>query len=330
MVKPGLLRRRALLSAAGGLALGVTGCASTGDAPPEEAAATSSLLRPWIAITGGWRLDPQSPFPVARPIGPRVSFVQPTGVAARGDFLLVADAGARMLWRVDRPRDAVAPLAPFTGGVPDHGASLQLGEDFSAWVALPAEHMVVQYDLRGRLVRRWRADVDAPRPVAVVVPADRSEVLVGDAATATILVFDPLGHPRGVLGGRRPPALRSVSAMALGPAGLYVLDPLARQVLVLDPRGVPVGAIGQGQLLRPRALAVDAAGRVFVGDDADQRIKVFRGPELLASVGGPGAGPARFGRIESLALDGPLLYVADSLNARVQVLQLGPAAEGVR
>lgn len=320
--------RRSFTFAGAGIALGLASCAVEEPRPPAAAAAPAGrgLLVPWLSITGGWRLDARLPLPAARALGGRVNFVQPVGVAARNDMLLVADAGARTLWQVDRQRDAMAPFAAFTGGVHDHGASLQLGNDLGAWVALPADHMVVQLDARGRIVRRWISQVDAPRPVAVAVPEDRSRVLVGDAATARVLVFDPLGQLLGVLGGHRPAALQSVTAMALGPRGLYVLDRLAQQVVVLDPGGVPVEVIGENHLVQPRALAVDASGRVFVGDEQDQRIKVFRGRELLASVGGQGPGPDRFGRIEAMALDGNLLYVADSVNMRVQVLMVAPQA----
>jgi hypothetical protein len=203
---------------------------------------------------------------------------------------------------------------------------MQLGSDLAAWVVLPSEHVVLQYDLRGRLVRRWVDEMDVPRPVAVAVPEDRSRVLIGDGASARIVVFDPLGRPQGVLGGRRASVLQSIAAMRFGPRGLYVLDRLAQQVVVLDPRGEPVEIIGENQLVQPRAMAVDRTGRVFVADDAQQRIKVFRGPELLASVGGHGVGPGRFGRIESLALDGNMLYVADSMQARVQIMLVAPAA----
>lgn len=320
-------RRRALAMAAGGAALALAGCADVQRVePPPAGSEGERIVTPWLSLTGGWRAEGMAPLPAGRPTGPRINFIQPTGVAARLDVLVVADAGARMLWRVDRTRDAVTPLAPFTGGVADHGTSMQLGNDFAVWVALPAEHVVAQYDLRGRLVRRWRDEADVLRPVAVVVPEDRSEVLVGDAATATVVVFDPLGNARGVLGGRKPPELKSLTAMVAGPRGLYVLDRVARQVLVLDRRGQVVEAIGGHHLVLPRALAVDASGRVFVGDDGDQRIKVFRGAELLAAVGGTGNGPARFGRVESLALDGNLLYVADSLNARVQVMMVAPTS----
>ncbi|MEJ8836779.1 hypothetical protein [Ramlibacter sp. AN1133] len=325
MVRPPLTRRAFALGGLGAAAL--AGCAiEEGEVRRTPPDAANAVLRPWLSITGGWRLDSASPLlpQLQRPAGARTNFIQPVGVAARNDIVLVADAGARTIWRYDRVRDGVAPFVNFTGSVPEAGASLQLGNDFSAWVAQPAEHVVVQYDLRGQPVRRWGSEFDAPRPVAVVVPEDRSEILVGDAATARVLVFDPLGRAREVLGGTHPALLQSVTAMALGPGGLYVLDRLAQQVVVLDRRGVPVDVIGEHELVQPRALAVDASGRVFVSDEMEQRIKVFRDGKLLTSFGGTGNAPGRFGRIEAMALDGNLLYVADSLNARVEVLLVSP------
>jgi DNA-binding beta-propeller fold protein YncE len=323
MVRP-LLRRRSLALAGAGLAFGLVGCAAEDVAvariPPPAA---SALLTPWLDLNGGWRLDPQQPLRAA-PAGPRLNFLQPVGVAARGDVLLVADAAARTLWRLDRGRDAMAAFAPFTGAGPEQGASLQLGNDLSVWAALPAEHTVIQYDARGRAVRRWRDEANAARPVAIAVPEDRSEVLVGDAATAQVVVFDPLGRILRLLGRRRPAPLQSIAAMSLGPRGLYVLDRIARLVVVLGADGQVLELIGEDQLVQPRALAVDRSGRVFVSDDIDQRIKVFRGARLLASAGGAGKGPGRFGRIEALAVDGNLLYAADSLNARVQVMMVAP------
>lgn len=320
-----MLRRRSMLLAGGCLALGLGGCASGSDGPVVRPAVANAdgLLTPWLSINGGWRVEPQ-PLQGAPIAGGRLSFVQPVGVAVMGDILLVADAGARTLWRVDRSRDVMAAFAPFTGGGVEQGTSLHLGNDLGAWVALPAEHVVVQYDGRGRVVRRWRDEANAGRPVALAVPDDRSGLMVGDGATAQVVVFDPLGRARRLLGSGRGDSLQSITAMTFGPRGLYVLDGLAQQVVVLGARGEVLEVIGENQLVRPRAMAVDRSGRVFVSDDVDQRIKVFRGAQLLGTAGGPGGGPGRFGRIESMAVDGNLLYVADSLNARVQVLLVSP------
>lgn len=326
MVKP-CLRRRSFALTGAGLALTLAGCAADDAAVrrPSENRGGATLLTPWLTLNGGWRLD-DAPLRPGRAAGPRLQFLQPVGVAARGDVVLVADAAARTLWRLDRSRDTMAAFAPFTGSGTEQGASIQLGNDLGAWVALPGEHMVLQFDARGRVVRQWRDEANAARPVAVAVPEHRGEVLIGDGATARVVVFDPMGRTRDLLGRGRSAALQSIAAMALGPRGLYVLDRIAQQVVVLGPQGEVLELIGENQLVQPRALAVDGSGRVFVSDDADQRIKVFRGARLLAAVGGAGAGPDRFGRIESLALDGHLLYVADSLNARVQVMLVTPAS----
>lgn len=319
------IRRRALALAAAALAAGLGACAGVEDGPPGvPPRRAAELLTPWLTLDGGWLLQPQPLIQAAPRTGPRQRFIQPVGVAALGDVLLVADAGARALWRVDRGRDAMARLAPFAGPGSEAGTSLQLGTDMSVWVALPAAHEVVQYDARGQLVRRWRDEANAIRPVAVAVPEDRSEILVGDGATASVLVFDPLGRTKRQLWDQRPAVLQSIAAMCMGPLGLYVLDPLAQQVVVFDTRGEVVQIVGEHHLVRPRALAVDRSGRVFVSDDADQSIKVFRESQLIARAGGIGNAPGRFGRIESMAVDGNLLYVADSVNARVQVMLVAP------
>ena len=118
--------------------------------------------------------------------------------------------------------------------------------------------------------------------------------------------------------------LIGIGFLERGPLGLYVVDRLARQVIVFGYDGSVRQSFGEGVLVRPRAIAVDSAGRVFVGDDADQSIRVFLDGEHIANAGGQGSAPGRFGRIDALAVDGNLLAVADSLNARVQLLLVSP------
>jgi hypothetical protein len=316
-----MVTRRAWLAAGMATAgIAVAGCAGADPVrrrlPPER----NDVLTPWLTIQGGWRLGSAQPSPVqAREPAVRVTLLHPVGVAVRADTAIIADAGRSTLWRYDRPRDAIVPLAPFGGHSADHGVSMKIAPDFSTWIALPAEGEVVQLDAGGRVLRRLRDDVNASRPVAVELWLERGQVLVGDAATSSIVAFDRFGKSfRFHQSGRSP--LQSVAAMDWGPLGLYVLDRLAQQVVVLGPRGEVLDLVGDESLVHPRALAVDRWGRTFVADEADQRIKVFRGRELIATFGGP----AMFGRIEAMALDVNLLYVADSVNARVRVLMVAP------
>jgi len=316
-----MVTRRAMLAMLGCCAAVPIGCAS---AQPEtevrrRAPDTGGILTPWTTITGGWRVASDVPVPLraSRPVV-REMLRRPVGVAVRGDTVMIADAGAGTLWRYDRTRDALLAVAPFSGHAAEQGVSMQIDADFSTWIALPAEHAVVQFDANGRVLRRFRDDVNAARPVALALRPERGEVLVADGASAHVVAFNRFGKAfRYHQAGATP--LQSVAALSWGPLGLYVLDRLAQQVVVLGARGEIVALVGENQLVQPRAMAVDRAGRVFVADEADQRIKIFRGAQLIGSHGGP-----QFGRIESLAFDANLLHAADSVNASIHVLLVAP------
>ena len=91
--------------------------------------------------------------------------------------------------------------------------------------------------------------------------------------------------------------------------------------------GKDLYAFGNEELKMPRAVAVDRFNRVYVSDDFDNSIKVFADRELIATIGGTGGGgatPANFNRITFLSLDQNTLYVADSLNGRIQSFQIAP------
>ena len=64
-------------------------------------------------------------------------------------------------------------------------------------------------------------------------------------------------------------------------------------------------------------MAVDADGRVFVGDEGDNSIKVFADGSLVSLFNGSGEGAVRFSRIADIAVDEKLLYVADGLSGDV-------------
>jgi DNA-binding beta-propeller fold protein YncE len=203
----------------------------------------------------------------------------------------------------------------------DHSLGLFAQPDASVWVAEPLAGRVQQWDALGRLRRSLHDEALASRPVAVLAPPGTQDVWVGDATEARVVVFNAAGRVLTRWGGGR---LQSLAALALGPEGLYVLDRLAQQVLVFNRSGQWLRSLGEDSLLQPRTLAVDSHGRVYVGDDADQRIKVFAGSQRIASFGGMGTGPGRFARIDSLCADDAQLYVADSQGARVQVLLIAP------
>lgn len=305
---------------------GVGGAGSAGGAP---------LLTPWQVIRGGWRRDAHALPPAGAtppPIpggglastGARLNLMLPIGVAARDDVLLIADGGLRSVLRGLRSQDSLSPWVGYPGPVAGQGASLVITSDFSVFLAAPQSGEVMAYDVRGRLVRRYRDEARAARPVAVAVDRDMGRVFVADAQTGRVAVFAMSGEPIETWGGSGASAsLQSATALAMGPDGLHVVDRAAQQVVVFDSRGGVAAAYGEGSLTRPRAMAVDIHGRCFVSDDADQTISVFWRGDRVARYAGSGPGSA-FRGIEALAIDGNQLYVADAPAGVVRVLLIAP------
>jgi len=66
----------------------------------------------------------------------------------------------------------------------------------------------------------------------------------------------------------------SQSAAADVEGNLYVSDPVGKKILKFGANGLLIGTIGEGKLVSPSALAVDAKGSIFVIDGA--RLKIIR------------------------------------------------------
>ena len=253
-----------------------------------------------------------------RPQAPtRLNLQVPKGIAARDGTVVLADMGLRQLLRLDHARDNITPMASLAPGT---GPALHLAADGSVWLAESASGLVRQMDRNGRVIRSWQDDRFASRPVAVSTLVDSGgDVFVADGSLSHVAVFDAFGKVIRRFGQGQ---LQSVVAMTSGPLGLYVLDRLAQQVMVFDRNGRALMSMGDSELVFPFALAVDAAGRVFVADETDGAIHVFVDGERVARFKGDGV--ARFARIEALAVDGNLLYVTDGVSAQIQILLISP------
>ena len=182
----------------------------------------------------------------------------------------------------------------------------------------------------GRLLR-WivglggerRNVVELVRPQTGTVDS-RGRVLVTDAGREGVLVFD---EPAGKLDAWNDAgdgvAFRSpVGIVEAGDGSVLVADSELGYVVRLDADGNPVGEFGRGALSRPTGLARDPeTGDIYVADTAAHDIKVFdEAGRLLRTLGGPGTGAGQFNGPTHLCFTGRHLYVADTLNARVQVL----------
>ncbi|MBL8351354.1 MAG: 6-bladed beta-propeller [Burkholderiaceae bacterium] len=177
---------------------------------------------------------------------------------------------------------------------------------------------------------RWIAGLDeaaaAPlvlqRPSAVIGD-EAGRLYVSDTSRQAVFVFDETAGE--LLLWERADGLRRFAApsgLAVAPGRLYVADAELGAVFTLDASGEPAGTIGRGQLKRPTGLARDARnGRLFVADTYAHDIKVFdEAGALLQVIGRRGEAPGEFNFPSHLALEQNELYVTDTLNSRIQVL----------
>ena len=112
---------------------------------------------------------------------------------------------------------------------------------------------------------------------------------------------------------------------------LYVSDSNNGRLVVFGRTGEVLGVIRRGSAIGdlgiPRGLAIDDRGLLYVVDNTDHSIKVYRTsadpvalPEFLGSFGEPGIGEGMFRFPNAVATDTRgRLYVADWNNDRVQV-----------
>ena len=179
---------------------------------------------------------------------------------------------------------------------------------------------------------RWFAGVlagDAP-PVELQRPqsgavGDDGRVYVTDISRQAVFVFDAA---RGRLDlWEKAEGLASFAApvaIALEADGrAYVTDAELGIVARLAADGTPGRSIGRGQLRRPTGLAFDRArGELYVADTYAHDVKVFdREGRLARTLGRRGEGAGEFNFPTHLAFADGRLYVTDTMNSRVQVLE---------
>ena len=186
---------------------------------------------------------------------------------------------------------------------------------------------------------KWVAGLlDLQNPVVLQRPQsgvvdENGRILVTDVSRGAVFVFD---QAKGLLdvweyaeGFRR---FSAPTGIALGPAGhVFVADADQKYVVVLDKDGNGVRVIGKGQLERPTGLAWDAnAALLYVSDTQAHQVKVFDlTGRQVRTIGQRGEGAGEFNFPTYLALDKGRLIVADTMNARVQLITLDDSAAPV-
>lgn len=286
------------------------------------------VLRPVEVITGGeWEFGGKSGAFTRIVTGSReaVRFDRPVAVAGYGDILIIVDAGERGIYRYDRRNKTITNFGEAGKQFKGDPYGLAVERDLSFYVSDPEGKRVFYFDPNGNVIRTYADLKNLSRPMDLVFDEQRQRLLVADGSFSHVVIFDKIGGSRNAIGSRGtgPGHFRAITAIDKVGDSLYVADRLELPVQELDMNGGFRFSFGEGLLTWPTSLVMDPMHRVYVSDRGDNTIKVFEDIRLLATLGGTGSAPGRFRLITDMWLsDDGFLYVADSLNRRIQVFEV--------
>ena len=169
------------------------------------------------------------------------------------------------------------------------------------------------------------------RPLGLAFDKSSQELYVSDVHGHEIKVFAMDGRLIRSLGkrGDLPGEFNFPTYLAFVEGELYVTDTINARIQVIDGlTGHSKRIIGQrglniGNLVRPKGVAVDADGNVYVVESYHDYLLVFnRNGEFLLPIGGTGAGVGQFYLPTSVWVDeNNRIFVADMFNSRVSIFQ---------
>jgi DNA-binding beta-propeller fold protein YncE len=172
------------------------------------------------------------------------------------------------------------------------------------------------------------------RPTGIAVDSTTQRIYVTDTTRHKVFVMDLQGNVLQTIGknGADIGQFNFPTELRLNGQELLVVDAMNFRVQAFDRSGqflYGIGTIGEisGSMYRPKGVAVDSEGSIYVVDGIFDTVQAFnRKGQLLYYFGKTGMGPSEFQLPAGLHIDEKdRIYVVDSFNRRVEVFRFSPA-----
>lgn len=279
-----------------------------------------------LAAFGRWLvgLDApgQAPLVLQRPtavVGDEDGRVYVSDASRQAVFVFDEKGGALHVW--DKADGLLGFVSPAGLAIAPGGGLFVADAELAAVLRLDAQGQAIAAIGRGVLVR----------PTGLARDAAHGELYVADTYAHDIKVFSDEGRLLRVIGrrGGGEGEFNYPTHLAFARGELVVTDTMNSRIQVLAEGGArfvrTIGARGLyvGDLVRPKGVAVDTDGNIYVVESYHDSLLVFspRG-EFLLPIGGTGTATGRFVLPAGVWVDARnRVFVADMFNGRVVLFQ---------
>jgi DNA-binding beta-propeller fold protein YncE len=167
------------------------------------------------------------------------------------------------------------------------------------------------------------------RPTGIACVSDPQRLYVVDTGNHRIAVFDMAGRSLGTFGERGPSDMNfNYPTFAAARDSILLINDTLNYRIKLFAEEELLTAIGEegdgpGTFARPKGVAVDARGNVYVVDGLFDNVQVFDpSGRLLLVIGSAGEDAGRFWSPAGIFIADDLIYIADTFNHRIQILRI--------
>jgi DNA-binding beta-propeller fold protein YncE len=165
------------------------------------------------------------------------------------------------------------------------------------------------------------------RPTGIAVDLDAQRIYVADTWRDSVLIVDMEGTVLKSIGrkGQAVGDFNFPTELKLSGDKLFVVDALNFRIQVFDRKGTFLSVLGRlgdgrGELWRPKGMAVDSEGHIYLADALFNIVQVFDREGQLLYYFGKDAGVGDFQLPSGVAIDrNDRIFVVDSSRRRIQV-----------
>jgi len=262
-------------------------------------------------------------------------FGKPAGIAtdSKGRVYIVS-VGRAVLYVIDREKKQLLRINGDNGVYFRSPVGIVIDGKDNVFISDSQLHLVMKFNPQMKMIANFGSDEGMQTPAYMALDEARQRLYIADTRAQTVFVYDPetlaLVRKVGKFGSKKDDEFQYPVGVAVNrnDGSFAITDTGSCSVRVFDANFKFVRRFGQqamspGNFVRPKGIAFDSEGNIWVADAAFNNFQIFDPTgHVRMFVGSPGIGPGQFQLPNGLFIDkNNRVYVGDQLNGRVQVFQ---------